>query len=95
MANKNSAAICISAFPHNLPDFSRLNRFPTNDELTSLVEKLVHSFGGHWDKDRERQCRYAIESDGIENVIEYILWGADYPEEVVAATLTRMRGRLS
>jgi hypothetical protein len=95
VAAKNSAGLVISALPSGLPDFSHLTRFPTSTELTEVVEKLVHSFGGFWDAERARQCKSAIERDGVESVIEYILWSADYPEEVVAATLARMRGRLS
>ena len=95
MAIRNSAALVFSVFPPDLPDFSELDRFPTTTELTGMVETLVSSFGGFWNEERERQCRRAIEHDGVEAVVEYILSSADYPREVVCATLARMRGRLS
>jgi hypothetical protein len=94
VAKRNSATVTVSVFPLELPDFSALNRFPTTTELTSMVEKLVLCFGGFWDEERERQCRHAIEHDGIENIIKYLLSSAHYPEYVVSATLARMRGRL-
>ena len=93
MATDNSARAVVSVIC-SLPDFSHLNRFPTAVELTQMVAKLVASFGGYWDDERERQCRHAIESDGVENVVEYILSSAHYPREVITATLARMRGRL-
>jgi hypothetical protein len=93
VATKNSARAVVSVIC-SLPDFSHLNRFPTTDELTSMVAKLVSSFGGFWNEERERQCRHAIDHDGVEAVVEYILRSARYPREVISATLARMRGRL-
>jgi hypothetical protein len=94
VATKNSARAVISAFPSNLPDFSKLSRFPTTTELTEMVEKIVLASGGYWDRDRERQCLYAVNHDGVEAVVEHILRSARYPREVISATLARMRGRL-
>jgi hypothetical protein len=70
--------------------FSKLNRFPTVDELVVLVASGFELMGAPFD---EKACRHAIESDGVEAIVTGML--ATLPPAMRDATLRRMRGQLN
>lgn len=75
-----------------LPDFSKLNRFATVDELTKMCRVVFEALGASFD---EQLLRQVIETDGVENVVECMLQSSELRPSEIEATLARMRGRLS
>jgi hypothetical protein len=74
----------------NFPDFGKMERFPTVDELVELVGSGFKLMGAPFN---EKACRRAIEADGVEPIVRLCL--ESFPPEVRDATLQRMRGQLN
>ncbi len=73
-----------------LLDFSKLNRFPTANEITESLAEGARIAGHPFDKEA---CQRAIEADGVESVVRYCL--ESFPPEMREATLQRMRENLN
>ncbi len=70
--------------------FSKLSRFPTVDELVVLMASGFELMGKPFN---EKACRHAIESDGVEAIVAWML--ENVPPAMRDATLRRMRGQLN
>ena len=52
------------------PDFSKLNRFPTANEITESLAEGARIAGHPFDKEA---CQRVIEAEGVESVVRYCL----------------------